>query len=315
MVPSTSFRAARCRAFSAFTLLAGWSLVAGVGVAEDRTYDTEAEAYKAGLAHLALKEVAKSQGPLEQALKMAKDDTARLKVYRALLPSYRLLPAIDKTLEAQEFIITKSTSAPEKSLTRSSLVSFAYERGKLEPVIQRYEKRLAEDPDDRTSLYILSEIYDRASPNPKRGVQVGRRLADLIEKEGMPVDARDQAQLAGQTIKAGDVKRGAELYEQLAKRETKQKAWYWKEAAVAWLKAGDKEKALAAARASEASPPEDRGGLLEHFLHRSLGDVFLQTGEPKLAIPHYEKALEKTDIEGYKTDVGKSLAEAREKAK
>src|SRR4051794_15632248 len=133
MVPSSSSRAPRCRAFSAFTLLAGWGLVAGVVVAEDKTYDTEAEAYKAGLAHLPLKEVARSQGPLEQALKMAPDDRTRLKVYKALLPSYRLLPAIDKTLEAQEFIITKSASAPERSLTRSSLVSFAYERGKLQP--------------------------------------------------------------------------------------------------------------------------------------------------------------------------------------
>ena len=43
--------------------------------------------------------------PLEAALKLAADDKDRLKAYRALVPSYRLLAEIDKMLEAQEFVI------------------------------------------------------------------------------------------------------------------------------------------------------------------------------------------------------------------
>jgi len=79
------------------------------------------------------------------------------------------------------------------------------------------------------------------------------------------------------------------------------------------LKAGDKVKALAAAKSSAASTAEKRGELLEYFWHRSLGDTFLDAGEPGLAIPHFEQALEKTKIDGYLKDTQQRLSEARKK--
>jgi tetratricopeptide (TPR) repeat protein len=80
--------------------------------------------------------------------------------------------------------------------------------------------------------------------------------------------------------------------------------------AAAWLAAGDKAKALAAATQAEQCTPEQRNDPLAHFWHRVLAAV----GEPKRAIPHYEQAIEKAKIQGYVDACKKSLAEARAKA-
>ena len=85
-------------------------------------YDTADEALRAGVAYLQLKEVAKSQEPLEQALKLAPDDKYRIKVYELLLEPYRQLSEPDKGVEALEFIIDKTDSSAKRSLTRNSLM-------------------------------------------------------------------------------------------------------------------------------------------------------------------------------------------------
>ena len=43
-------------------------------------------------------------------------------------------------------------------------------------------------------------------------------------------------------------------------------------------------------------------------------DVFLATGEPKLAIPHFEKAIEHTDIDGYIKSSREGLEQAKQQA-
>lgn len=97
--------------------------------------------------------------------------------------------------------------------------------------------------------------------------------------------------------------------------EPKLKAWHLKEAAVNWLKAQDKDKALAAARAAVAGDPESRNQLLAHFWHRGLGEVFLETAQYPLAIEHLEKAIQNSTIEGYIKDCQKKLEEARMKSR
>ena len=83
---------------------------------------------------------------------------------------------------------------------------------------------------------------------------------------------------APQYVKAKKYKEMPELYEQIAPLDETLAAWHWKEAAAAWLLLGQKDKALAAAKKSAESPPEQRSELLAHFLHRNLADVFLATG-------------------------------------
>jgi tetratricopeptide (TPR) repeat protein len=276
-------------------------------------YSTAEEAFRAGTRQLSMRNYAASQEPLEAALRLAPDDPFRLKVYEALFPAYRMLPEPDKFLEASDFVIRKSTSAAKQSLTRSSLVSFMHQRGKTGELVQGYEDALKKDPNDRASLFVLSYVYAQTQREPNRAVDVLQRLVRLDEKEGKPLNVPQSAELARQYVQAKRHVDGASLYEKVAPLDEKLAAWHWKEAAAAWLTAGEKAKALKAAKQSDASKPESRDQIA-HYWHRGLGDVYLAAGEPKTAIPHYEKAIEKTTIQGYIDACQKSLAEAKAKA-
>ena len=276
------------------------------------------EAFGVGAAHYNARNFEASREPFEAALILApeKDSDYRIKVYRALTASYRLLDTVDPFIEASEYIIRHSEQVAEQSLTRSSLMSFIHQRGKVEPFIKRHEARLKKNPKDRLSVYLLSEVYSRVQENPERSVELLKQLAALDgKKAGEAVDVNASAKLAMQYIRAKEYEKGAELYEQIAPLDKTLEAWHWKEAAAAWLKHKQNDKALAAAKKSEEATPEKRNEQLAHFWHRNLADVFLAAGEPKLAMPHYEKAIETTKIEGYLKGCKASLAEAREKAK
>jgi len=277
-------------------------------------YQTAEEAWRVGVAFLSTRNYAASREPLEAALQTAPDDKFRLRVYEALLPAYRQLGEIDKFFDACDFLISKSPTPAQQSITRRALLAFAFERGKLDDLANRYEDALKKDPQDRTALFVLTELYSRAKPNPGRAAELIERLAKIDAKSDQPVNVLQCANLAMQYVKAKKYKEGAELYEKIAPLDEKLAAWHWKEAAAAWLQLGQKDKALAAAKQSDASPPEQRNDLLAHFWHRNLADVFLATGQAKLAVPHYEQAIEKTTIQGYVEGCQKSLAEARAKA-
>lgn len=277
-------------------------------------YQNADEAFGVGAAFVNSRNYAASLEPLEAALKLAPDDAYRLKVYRALLPAYRQLADIDKMFEAELFILEKSSSAPEQSIHRRQLLSFLHERGKVDVAVERLEKRLQKDPNDRTALFVLCEIYAELKKDPKRSAELIERLARVAMKEGKPLDVQMSAQLAQQYVKAGKLQEGAELYEKIAPLDPKLSAWHWKDAAEAWLKANDKKRALEAARKSAASQPEQRSELLTHFWHRSLGDVFLATGAPDLAVKHFEQAIQKTTIAGYVKQCQEKLAEAQRQA-
>lgn len=288
-------------------------LVPGWLAAQSR-YQSFDEAWAVGVARHNAKNYAAAQEPFEAALELTTDVKNKVKVYSALMASYRLLPETDKMLVAAEYVITHHERDVERSLTRTSLLSYLYQRGKIDDALSRYENKLRAEPQHRTALFILSEIYVRQKENPERAIETMEKLAALDKQDGKKPDARFQAELARQYVLSKKYKEGAERYEQVAAADETNAARHWKEAAAAWLKEGDKAKALAAAKKSETSKPESGGELLEYFLHKGLADVFLEAGEPASAIPHYEKAIAKTKIEGYRKDCEKKLAEAKQKA-
>lgn len=276
-------------------------------------YGTFTAAFQAGQRFIAGGELAKSQPALEEALKLAPNDDERLKTYRLLLIPYRELPETAKMQEAADYIIIHSTQAAEKSLTRRAFLSFAHKRGKLDAVIDGYEARLKKDPDDRVALFVLGEAYDRLKPKPERSAELLKRLAALEGQEGKPQDVRESAKLAAQLAKSGKSKDAAELYEKIAPLDHKQEAWHWKEAALAWKKAGNIVKALEAAQLS-AQHAEERNEQLAHYWNKQLGELFLDLDEPALAIPHLERAIEQTKIEGYQKACREKLELARTQA-
>jgi tetratricopeptide (TPR) repeat protein len=103
----------------------------------------------------------------------------------------------------------------------------------------------------------------------------------------------------------------ARKFEQLAADQPTVATRHWKDAAAAWVRAGERPNALAAAERAEATGPETANDLLAHQWHRAMGDIYMGLDEPRKAIPHFEKAIEKTTIAGYLKDCKESLAKAR----
>lgn len=107
--------------------------------------------------------------------------------------------------------------------------------------------------------------------------------------------------------------REAEQDELKAPEKPREATWYYKEAALKWSRAGNKEKALANVQKAEELGPEKRNDLLAHYWHRDMGEIYSTLEDFKTAIPHLENAIEKTDIEGYKQKCQKLLDQAKAK--
>lgn len=288
-------------------VLAGWSAPPATAQVNYATYR---EAYSAGAKAVNAGNLAAARAPLEAAAKLAKTDREKIEAHRTLMMPYRELQEIEPMQGAAEYVLANSQQAAERSLTRSSLLGFIHKRGKMDVAVEGYEARLKKMPEDATVLFVLTEAYATYKKDPARSAELAEKLAVVDKKLGRNQDVYAQAQLASQYIKAGKVKVGAELYEKIAPTYAKLAAWHYKEAATAWLKAGEKDKALAAAKKSDAAEPEKRE-LLSHFWHRALGDVYLEAGDAKAAVTHYEQAIATTKIAGYVKDCEASLAKAK----
>jgi tetratricopeptide (TPR) repeat protein len=251
------------------------------------------DAMNAGARLVRDQQYAASQAPLEAALKLAADDRQRLRAYQALLPAYRQLPEIDKMLEAQEFIIRHTERWAGRSLAARDLASFLHQRGKTDTGIQRYEARLKEDAKDIAAVSVLAVIYTRTKRDPQRGPELTGRLEALDRELSVALAQRleQDAQAAPQTA-----------------------ASLLKDAATVWLEAGDKAKALAAAKKSLDSLPESRSDILVLQWREGLGDVLLETGEPQLAAIQFEAALAATSNPALRRGPEKKLAQAKDAA-
>lgn len=248
------------------------------------------EAMREGTKQLRDKKFPEAQAALEAALKLAADDEERSKAYQALVQPYRQLPEIDKMLEAQEFIIAHSDQRARRSLAASDVASFLHQRGKDDIGITRYEARLQKEPRDLVGLTMLAALYRNSAAH------------------------RDQVDAMKQRVESVNLEvaqKVAEKHEATAAAATKTQAWFYKEAALAWLEANDKLKAHAAAQKSVASQPEARSGLLSYYWREGLGRVFLGVGDAKSAIPQFEAAIELAPGKGQRDDAEKKLAEAK----
>ena len=265
------------------------------GVPAQEKYKNFSEAISKGNKLLREKQIAAAQEPLEAALKLAESEPAerderKLRTYEMLVQVYRQLPEIDKMLEAQEFVIPHTERRSGRANHARDLASFLHQRGRIDFAIARYEGQLQKDPKDIVALQVLTIIYTRVKQDDLLGAKYTQRLDEANREIASKL---------------------AERLEKDAAAAPQTAAFTLKDAATAWLEAGDKPKALAAAKKSAASPPESRTDILVYYWRDGLGDVFLATGEPGLAIPQFEAALAATDLAPQKQATEKKLAEAK----
>jgi tetratricopeptide (TPR) repeat protein len=248
------------------------------------------DALRAGAQLANDRKYAEAQASLETALKAAADDQQRMQVYQRLVPVYRQLPEIDKFLEAQDFNIRHAERKDGRSNAARDVASFLHQRGKLDAGIARYEAALKTNPKDPAALGVLAVIFSRAREDKARAAELAARV-EALDRE-----------LA--TALATRLEKDADAAPQTA-------ASILKDAATAWLEAGDKAKALAAANKSLAQPPEQRP-LLAYYWRDGLGDVFLATGQPALAVQQFEAAIAAAaNLGPQRKSAEKKLAEAR----
>jgi tetratricopeptide (TPR) repeat protein len=275
----------------ATSLLAVFLLAAACPLAHAQRPSKEfGEAFRQGQLLLRDRKLAEAQAPLERALKLAADDQAKLEVYQALVPVYRDLPETEKFVEAQEFIIRHAERKVGRRRAARDVTAFLFQRGKATPAIARYEAALKSNTNDQVALEVLAEMYFRVQPNPTRAAELQARL-DVINT-GLA------------TALATRLEQDADAAPQTA-------AWLLKDAASAWLEAGDKAKALAAAKKSLAQPPEQRSTILTYQWRDGLGDVLLAAGEPALAVQQFEAAVAASQPGVLRQSAEKKLAEAR----
>jgi hypothetical protein len=283
------------RRWSFTSLLVGLVSVLMAGPSPAADYKTADEALAAAAPLVRAKNYAASREPLEAALRLAPDDAFRLKVYEYLQPAYRELPESDKMVEAAEFIISHADQKAKRSLECRSLVSFLFQRGKLDEAVAKYEARLKERSDDIVALGVLNATYSQVRRDKKeRAAAVAATLA-IVDK-----------QLAAQR---------AERLERGAGADPAAAAHQYKDAALAWLEASDTPRALAAAKKSKAGPPEDRSGILKYYWHKGLGDVFAAADQPADAKAEYEAALNFAPGDIAKKELQKKLDEPKPKEK
>ena len=256
-------------------------------------YKTFSEAFSQGNKLLRDMQYAASQEPLEAALKLATDDDQRKNTYQALTRAYRLLPEPDKMLEAQDFIIRHTDKHAGRSNAARDVVSFLHQRGKLDAGVERYEAQLKKNPDDPAAVTILAEIHARHRKDSK--------LAATYKERREKLDRELAEQLAARLEKE-------------AEAEPETASWNLKDAAHAWLEAGDKDKALAAAKRSAAAQPERRSPILSFYWHEGLGQAFQQAGDPKSAILQYELAIPLAPSQIHIDQTQKKLAEVQKAA-
>ena len=317
----------------------GAGVSGAVGTVADQSdeYATAAQAYQVGAAFAAARDYKRCRKPLEAAAKMSDDIELKMRAYQALIPCYRQVPEFEPFRDAAEFIIDNHYHGAAQSNMRTTFMSFAHNRGQMNNLVKRYEKRLKKDGDNWLAVFMLSEIY-AGSPvlrsgnaNPKRAIELLNQLAELdAERAKDPsrnwssvpasslinpaAPSRHRSKIAAQYAALRDHKNAAVHYEKAADLYEPTRAHNLKDAASSALKAGDKKEALRLALAAEEAPEDSRGDQILHHIHRRLGDIFMELERPKKSIPHYEKAIEKTKISGYLKDTKASLLEAKEKA-
>lgn len=281
-----------------------------VVVAEE--YSSAREAYAVGAAFHNSGNYAKAQAPFEAAIEKSDDVQFRVDCYRALLSSYRLLEKGDKMATAVDYILTNSERTSEKSLIRRSYMSYLHQRGMAEDAAKRYEERLQKDAKDQIALEMLADLYGSLLDKPELASKYAKQLQELNPPDlKNPLDVLKQSELGRQLVKAKNYKEAAELYEKIAPADPKLAAWHWKEAAEAWMKIKETEKAHLAALESTKCEPESRNDQLTYYWSRNLADILVETGEYELAVKNYELALTKTKIAGYLKDTEAKLAAAR----
>jgi len=310
------------RSNTVLVLMAAGSLLSQVvqsGRADDAVatdYDTFDQAVESALGFYRVRNYGACKVPLEAALELASSDQKRADVHLMLINAYAETGDAEKMCVSADFAIENMKGRSSIFLLHpgpaSTLARAAGRKGKVRFVKERYQKQLEDDPQNVPALVILSSLASDVDRDPVLQVKYLQQLLDIQDKNtDLPVDPKVVTDLARAYARTKDGPKAAVLFERAAELDEAQKTHHLKDAAKAWVDAGEMDKAVATARKAVEVGPDTRSELLTHFWHRGIGQVFLAAKKRDEAVEHLQKAVETTKIDGYKKDSQAELDEAK----
>ncbi len=294
-----------------FVALSMSQLFASTSAADEGQFGSYREAMAAGATLYNGGKLKESRGPLEAAAKLATEAADKCRVHQALVNVYAELGEFELMYASADFVIENATYPAMASLTCRSLLGNIHKKGQIDAGRQRYEQRLEKNAKDRTALYFLSQFHFTIGREYEKRAEYLQRTLDLDKEDGKERDLKTTEDLAFAFFLARQNVKSAELYEELAPLIKDSTSWNFKQAAQAWLRAKELEKALAAAREADKLGPDKRSQSSLDKWHAELGEVFLATKQRDPAVKHYEQALEATSADVYRKEYTDKLEQAR----
>jgi len=182
-------------------------------------------------------------GILEVAARTTANKTAQVKALFELARILEKNKKTEKAIDAYKAISATTDRSQDKHAARAALLRLYRDSGNLDQVIQDYEKKLKQTPDDEEALYILNEIYKQLKPKPDKAITMLERL-----QAQTPDDRRLQDQLAIAYLKHKQPEKAVELFKRSLERKPDRKLHYVGRIAETYRRADNKEKALEWAR-------------------------------------------------------------------
>ena len=319
------------RRLSAAALACGL-LIAAPPPAPADDYANAGHAAGLGFGQLSARDYEAARGPLEAARELLlADPGARLRdfqltqVQRGLMTVYAELDEPAALFEAGDWLARRTDpkhDATLRAVVRQMVRAVSGEEdGKPRKRLRRkYEAALEEDAGDRVALLVLAGVAE-ADGDPERAADLLGRLIAVDRETDRGAAPRDRMERAELIERTGDRGAAAGAYLELseaAEAADNERAFAPSSAgrlalsaAQNWHAAGDDEKARTAAERASRLGDAGLDGTMSYYFHDWLGDLWVELGEPAKAIPHFERAVAVTTIDGYRTSSRGSLADAR----
>jgi tetratricopeptide (TPR) repeat protein len=275
--------------------------------AETRNYVSFRDARSAGYELKNADKLEASRDAYEVALTFESTDREKCEVYRSLVSIYPKLDNWDAMYEATEHIVENAPYPAFSSLTVRAMVSIVYRKKMQNKMFKRYEAKLEVNPKDRTSLTILESAVQRLMHDMPRQAEYLRRLIKLDKEEGKTPDSEMRAKLAFTLRLSHKEVESAEMYQSISDSDKDYRSYCLAQAAESWERAGQPQKAIAAAIEASNLGPDVRTNRSLYQWHRLLGDLFLKHLAKAPALKHYAAALENASIDPYRDQCREKL--------
>lgn len=269
-------------------------------IGQELQFNSYRDAMSAGAGLYRSGNLAASKPAFEAAIELATSERERTDAYIPLIKVFAEGGDFPRMFESAEYVVDHAAYEAQASLTIRALIGIAQQKNQLQALRTRYEDRAAKQPTDRTALTILAAFHNTVTRDFGKQAEYLLRLVDLDKDEQREPNPELMFNLAFAYKLSRDNQQAAALFERTALLSKDLESSSLMEAAEAWQRDGQSEKALAAAQQAHDIGPDKRAKNSAYRWHRTLGEVFLAEKKKEQAILQLTAAHENASIDTYK---------------